>query len=41
MTEEDARRWSDKEGAKIEKVPNSEEIRTPVSGYGAVRGKGT
>ena len=36
MTEEDAHRWAAREGAEIENVPNSEEIRTPVSGYGAV-----
>jgi hypothetical protein len=36
MTDEDARRWADREGADIERVPNSEEARTAVSGYGAV-----
>jgi len=36
MTEDDARRWAAKEHAEIEKIPNSEEIRTAVSGYGAV-----
>jgi hypothetical protein len=36
MTDQDARRWSARESAEIEKVPNSEEARTAVSGYGAV-----
>jgi hypothetical protein len=36
MTEEDARKLSEREGTELERVPNSEEIRTPVSGYGAV-----
>jgi hypothetical protein len=36
MTDEDARRRAKREGAEIEKVPNSEEDRTTVSGYGAV-----
>jgi hypothetical protein len=36
MTDDDARRWAAREGAEIEKVPNSEEARTAVSGYGAV-----
>jgi hypothetical protein len=36
MTEEDATRWAKREGAEIEKVPNSDEVRTAVSGYGAV-----
>jgi hypothetical protein len=36
MTSEDARRWAEREEAEIEKIPNSEEVRTPVSGYGAV-----
>ena len=36
MTEDDARRWAAKESAELEKIPNSEEARTAVSGYGAV-----
>jgi hypothetical protein len=36
MTDEHANRWAERERAEIEKVPNSDEIRTPVSGRGAV-----
>ena len=32
MTGEDARRWAKREDSEIEKVPNSEEVRTDVSG---------
>ena len=32
MTEEDAQAWAKKEGAELEKVPNSEETRTDVDG---------
>jgi len=30
MTDNSARQWAEKEGAEIEKVPGSEEIRTDV-----------
>ena len=36
MTEDDARRWASRESAELEKIPNSEEARSAVSGYGAV-----
>lgn len=36
MTVEDAKRWAKQESAEIEQIPNSEEIRTDVSGRGAV-----
>ena len=36
MTEDDARQWASRGSAEIEKVPNSEEVRNAVSGYGAV-----
>jgi len=36
MTDENARQWAAKEGAEIEKVPNTEEVTTDVSGRGAV-----
>jgi hypothetical protein len=36
MTDEDAARWAKREGAEIEQVPNSGEVRTAVTGYGAV-----
>jgi hypothetical protein len=36
MVDDDARRWAEQEGAALEKVPGSEEIRTDVGGYGAV-----
>ena len=36
MSDEDAKRWAIREEAQIEKIPNSEEVRTAVSGYGAV-----
>jgi hypothetical protein len=36
MSDEDARRWAKRESAELEKVPNSEEVRTPVNGHGAV-----
>lgn len=36
MTDEDARRWAETEGAEIEKVPGSEEVRTEVPGHGAM-----
>lgn len=36
MTEDDARQWAARESAEIEKIPNSEEVRTAMSGYGAV-----
>jgi hypothetical protein len=36
MTEKGAKRWAEHEGAELERVPNSEEIRTPVGGHGAV-----
>lgn len=36
MTEDAARQWTTKENAEVEKVPGSEEARTPVSGYGVV-----
>jgi hypothetical protein len=36
MTDEDVKRWAQRREAEIEKVPNSIEVRTAVSGYGAV-----
>jgi len=36
MTDDDAKRSALREQAAIEKVPNSEEVRTSVTGYGAV-----
>jgi hypothetical protein len=36
MTEEGARRWAEREQAKIEKISNSGEVRTAVNGYGAL-----
>jgi hypothetical protein len=36
MSEDDASRWTARDDAEVEKVPKSEETRTPVSGYGAV-----
>jgi hypothetical protein len=35
MTDEHAQMWAAKEGAEIERVPNSEEARTDVRGQGA------
>ena len=40
MDNDQAKEWAAKEGAEIEKVPGSEEVRIPVSGHGAVRGRG-
>jgi hypothetical protein len=34
--EEDAKPWAEKEGAEIEKIPCSEEVRTGVRGKGAM-----
>jgi hypothetical protein len=36
MTETDARRWAAREGAELEQVAGSEEVRTEIGGYGAV-----
>ncbi len=36
MTEDDACQWAARASAELEKVPNSEEARTAVSGYGAL-----
>lgn len=32
MTDESAREWAEREGAELEKVPNSVEVRTDVDG---------